>query len=68
MLRNIAQTAPYFHDGSVAKLEDAVRVMADVQLGRKLDDGQVAEIVAFLGSLSGEVPVNYTQPGKLAQR
>jgi cytochrome c peroxidase len=64
MLRNIAQTAPYFHDGSVATLDDAVRVMADVQLGRKLDDRQVAEIVAFLGALSGNVPANYAPPGR----
>lgn len=62
MLRNIARTAPYFHDGSVASLEQAVRVMADVQLGRRLDGAQVAEIVAFLGSLDGEVPAHYAPP------
>ena len=38
MLRNVAKTAPYFHDGSVDSLERAVRIMASVQLGRKLDD------------------------------
>ena len=36
--------------------------MADVQLGRQLGDGQVAAIVAFLESLSGEVPANYAPP------
>jgi cytochrome c peroxidase len=62
MLRNIARTAPYFHDGSVERLDRAVRVMADVQLGRQLDDAQVASIVAFLESLSGELPPNYAPP------
>ena len=67
MLRNVARTAPYFHDGSVERLEQAVRVMASVQLGRSLDDGAVADIVAFLGALTGEVPANYAPPGKSPQ-
>lgn len=62
MLRNIAKTAPYFHDGSVADLQEAVQVMADVQLGDRLDDSEAAAIVSFLHSLTGEVPVNYSQP------
>jgi cytochrome c peroxidase len=62
MLRNIAMTAPYFHDGSVATLDDAVRVMADVQLGRKAPDADVADIVAFLGSLTGPIPSHYAAP------
>jgi cytochrome c peroxidase len=68
MLRNVAKTAPYFHDGSVASLERAVRVMGAVQLGRALDDAGVASIVAFLESLTGEVPANYAPPGKAPQR
>jgi cytochrome c peroxidase len=56
-LRNIATTAPYFHNGSVSHLDEAVRVMAASQLGKKLSDGEVAEIVAFLESLTGEFPV-----------
>jgi len=59
MLRNIAKTAPYLHDGSVDTLDRAVRVMAAVQLGKTLDDATVASIVAFLESLTGEVPANY---------
>ena len=51
-LRNIALTAPYFHDGKAAKLGDAVSQMADLQRGEKLSDEQVADIVAFLGALS----------------
>ncbi len=62
MLRNIAKTAPYFHDGSVAKLEDAVRVMAEVQLGRNAPDADVADIVAFLNSLTGDIPKHYAAP------
>ena len=64
MLRNVAKTAPYFHDGSVAELGRAVRIMAAVQLGRTLDDATTASIVAFLESLTGEVPTNYAPPGR----
>jgi cytochrome c peroxidase len=62
MLRNIAKTAPYFHDGSVATLPEAVRVMAEVQHGRTLNEAEVSEIVAFLESLSGDVPAHYAPP------
>jgi cytochrome c peroxidase len=47
-------TPPYFHDGSARTLADAVRVMARYQLGRLLPDGDVHDIVAFLGTLPGE--------------
>jgi len=53
-LRNVALTAPYFHDGSAATLPEAVQVMARYQLGRKLGAEQVRQIIAFLGSLAGE--------------
>lgn len=62
MLRNIAKTAPYFHDGAVASLDDAVRVMAQVQLGRTLSDGDVGDIVAFLQTLTGPIPSHYAPP------
>ena len=55
-LRNIAITAPYFHNGSAATLDEAVRVMAKIQLNQELTDGQVADIVAFLDALTGEFP------------
>jgi len=58
-LRNVAVTPPYFHDGSVAELKDAVRIMAKLQLGRDLGAEDVADIVAFLGSLTGEVPAEF---------
>ncbi|MCP4503255.1 MAG: cytochrome-c peroxidase [Deltaproteobacteria bacterium] len=52
-LRNIEKTHPYFHDGKVASLEEAVKLMGEYQLGKKLDDKQVKSIVTFLGSLTG---------------
>jgi cytochrome c peroxidase len=52
-LRNIATTAPYFHDGSAPTLEQAVRKMADAQLNSKLNDQQVADISAYLRALTG---------------
>lgn len=54
--RNIALTAPYFHNGSVPTLEEAVRVMAKTQLDKDLTDRQVEDIVAFLNALTGEFP------------
>jgi cytochrome c peroxidase len=58
-LRNVAMTAPYFHDGSVPQLGDAVRIMGQLQLGATLNDEEVAQIVAFLQSLTGAVPVAF---------
>jgi cytochrome c peroxidase len=52
-LRNVAVTAPYFHDGSALTLEDAVKRMAAAQLDRTLTDRQVGSIVAFLQTLTG---------------
>jgi cytochrome c peroxidase len=52
-LRNVATTAPYFHDGSAATLDDAVKQMARAQLDQTLSDPQVSSIVAFLRTLTG---------------
>ena len=60
-LRNVAMTAPYFHDGSVGALPDAVRVMGKVQLGKTLSDEEVKQIVAFLDSLTGRLPPDFAQ-------
>ncbi len=54
--RNVALTAPYFHNGSVKTLDEAVRVMAKTQLNKELRDKDVRAIVAFLNSLTGEIP------------
>lgn len=55
-LRNIALTAPYFHSGKVWDLKEAVSIMANSQLGEDLTEAQVDDIVAFLGTLTGEQP------------
>jgi len=55
-LRNVAETGPYFHDGSVETLEGALRVMGGSQLGRSLTEEEVTGIAAFLRSLTGELP------------
>ena len=52
-LRNIATTAPYFHDGSAPTLSVAVRRMSYAQLNRALTNEQIEAIVAFLNSLTG---------------
>lgn len=57
-LRNIEKTAPYFHDGSIATLEEAVKMMGEYQLGKTLDDKTVSSIVAFLKSLTGTPPAD----------
>jgi cytochrome c peroxidase len=58
-LRNVAMTPPYFHDGSVATLDEAVKVMGRVQLGVALPDAEISEIVAFLGTLTGALPAGF---------
>jgi len=55
-LRNVELTPPYFHDGSQATLEDAVRAMAKYELGYELPESDVASIVAFMKTLTGEHP------------
>lgn len=58
-LRNIEKTGPYFHDGSVAGLGEAVRLMAHHQLGKELSATQVASIVTWMRVLTGEIPTAY---------
>lgn len=60
-LRNVALTGPYFHDGGVASLDEAVRQMATLQLGRDLSDKQVRAIVAFLKTLNKNEDQNFAQ-------
>ena len=64
-LRNVALTAPYFHDGSQEDLASAVRVMGRVQLNRELTDAQITDIVAFLGSLTGTLPAHALMPAAI---
>ncbi|MDV6345492.1 cytochrome-c peroxidase [Nitrosomonas sp. Is37] len=53
-LRNITKTGPYFHDGSVKTLDQAIREMAEHQLGQEVDDQFVKDVKAFLGSLTAK--------------
>ncbi|MEZ5576067.1 MAG: cytochrome-c peroxidase [Candidatus Competibacteraceae bacterium] len=55
-LRNLTYTAPYFHNGSVQSLDEAIRVMAKTQLNKELTKNEVQDIVAFLGALDGPFP------------
>lgn len=55
-LRNVALTAPYFHDGRTQSLYDAVKIMSYYQLGRQMSSEEIKAIVAFLETLSGERP------------
>ena len=55
-LRNIAETAPYFHNGEVWSLEEAIKIMGETQLGKELSDKEVKSIATFLNSLTGKKP------------
>lgn len=61
-LRNIDQTGPYFHDGSVASLDEAIKIMGEYQLDKSLSDQDVEEIKDFLATLTGTIPEDYIQP------
>jgi cytochrome c peroxidase len=58
-LRNIKKTGPYFHDGSVPTLDQAIRNMAVHQRGVTLTDAQVKSIEIWMDSLTGQVPISY---------
>ncbi len=60
-LRNVEKTYPYFHDGSVEKLEDAVRIMGKLQVANELTEQEVQNITAFLKALTADVEDKYKQ-------
>jgi cytochrome c peroxidase len=64
-LRNIDKTGPYFHDGSVSTLEQAIRNMAVHQRGMTLSEDQVKSIETWMGSLTGPLPVTVIKPPEL---
>jgi cytochrome c peroxidase len=64
-LRNIKKTAPYFHDGSVLALEQAIRDMAIHQRGVTINEAQVKSIAIWMGSLTGPLPMSYIQKPEL---
>ena len=64
-LRNIQKTGPYFHDGSVPTLEEAIRDMGVHQRGLELSKSQLKSIETWMNSLTGTIPTNYIQPPAL---
>jgi cytochrome c peroxidase len=58
-LRNIEKTYPYFHDGSIQSLKEAIKIMAKIQLNKDLDEEQISSIEAFLKTLTADVSLEY---------
>ena len=67
-LRNVVMTPPYFHDGSVEELDKAIGIMAKLQLNKELDQHTTANIMAFLNSLTGQMPASFQTPPVLQPR
>jgi len=55
ILRNITKTAPYFHNGEVKELKEAIRIMSKYQIGKEFTPKQIADVEAFLKTLEGEI-------------
>lgn len=64
-LRNIDKTAPYYHDGSIKTLDEAVKLMGRHQLGKELTQDQISSIVTFLKSTTGPLPTDLITPPAL---
>ena len=64
ILRNITKTSPYFHNGSVDKIREAVEIMGRHQVGLNLSNQQIDEIVEFLKTLEGNI-VDYSKDTKV---
>lgn len=64
-LRNITETGPYLHDGSVKDLATMVKMMAEYQLGKTISDEECASIITFLKALKGEIPADYVAKPEL---
>jgi len=57
-LRNIEHTYPYFHDGSIWDLKQAVKIMGVTQMGREISDEDASQIVSFMNTLTGTIPAD----------
>ena len=64
-LRNVDKTGPYLHDGSINSLPLTVGMMAEYQLGKTLTNGEIADITAFLESLTGEIDAEFVKKPQL---
>lgn len=67
VLRNVEKTGPYLHDGSMAGLEETVRLMGELQIEKPLTDSEVRRITAWLKSLTGELPAAYIARPRLPE-
>jgi len=66
-LRNIEKTGPYYHNGKVTELNEAVSKMGEYQLGKTLTEDQVKSIITWLGSLTGDLPTEYIKEPALPE-
>jgi cytochrome c peroxidase len=64
-LRNVEKTGPYFHNGKVATLQQAVMQMGEYQLGKPLAPAQADSVITFLKTLTGELPAEYIKAPEL---
>ena len=64
-LRNVEKTAPYFHNGNVSSLPEAVKIMGKLQLNKDLSEEEIKSIVIFLKTLTGKLPENVTKSPEL---
>jgi cytochrome c peroxidase len=64
-LRNVEKTGPYFHNGKVRTLDEAIAKMADYQVGKTLTEAQVRSIATWIRSLTGEIPADYIKEPQL---
>jgi len=65
VLRNVTRTAPYFHNGSVEKIEEVVRIMSKYQVGQEFTKQQIDDVVAFLKTIEGDI-VDYSSDVNVA--
>jgi cytochrome c peroxidase len=63
-LRNVTKTYPYFHDGSITNLSDAIKIMGKTQLNKDLTDAEVKSIITFLETLTSDLPEEVKQAPK----
>ena len=66
-LRNVAETAPYLHDGSIETLDEIVDIMMKHQLGKTATPEQKADMIAFMTALTGNLPTDYIAEPELPQ-
>jgi cytochrome c peroxidase len=60
-LRNVEKTYPYFHDGSVASLKEAIKIMGKLQVNKDLSDTDIADMETFLKTLTADVDAKYKE-------